>query len=164
MGTTYRVVITGPENGKPQKGESVWLEFVHPDQDRASALGDAIARRLRQETGHDVVASVTPLLHVPNDEIELARQVDELAKLYGPSVTVDGVIVDAAATADGMSLLYDDDARMEEISADAEDAAVHAWGPPSNIRRRSNPHVEGSEEATFWESVFTSAYARENGR
>lgn len=60
--------------------------------------------------------------------------------------------------------LYDDDARMEEIAADAEDAAIHAWGALGNPQRRPNPHPEGSEEAEYWNTTFWSAYARENGK
>lgn len=60
--------------------------------------------------------------------------------------------------------LYDDEneAAFEAIQADAEDAALNAWGPAGAPNHRPNPHPEGSEEAEAWWIAFNRAYAAEN--
>lgn len=55
-----------------------------------------------------------------------------------------------------------DEAEIEAIHEDAQDAALNAWGP-AGASSRSNPHEAGSEAAAIWDHAFRNAYARENG-
>lgn len=52
---------------------------------------------------------------------------------------------------------------IDQIWADAEDAATHAWGPLGAPICRENPHPDGSEASEVWDHAFRSAYARQNG-
>ena len=74
-----------------------------------------------------------------------------------------GTAESCGASTGGCSL-HDDDARMEEIAADAEDAALNAWGSLGSPVARENPHPDGSDEAEYWNTVFMASYARENGK
>lgn len=249
MTKLYHVSLSGPENGKPQRGSVAWMEFLHRDEERAHQLARILSERIGRRTGFAIESTVRELDLVEVGERSLLAAADALAAAYGegepaPRLIVEGEILclneaawsgtqldpsgladrmlhrlrdefgsepsdwiildqeladsdqaaeyrrglvtlslpqeqaqilmaNAGAVAacslrlvagDGQSSLYDDDARMEEISADAEDAALHAWGPLGAPRQRANPHPDGSEEAEFWESSFLNAYARENGK
>lgn len=54
--------------------------------------------------------------------------------------------------------LSDED--IEKIHEEACEAAIHAWGSPTNSR---NPYPKGSDAADIWSHSFRNAYARENG-
>ena len=62
--------------------------------------------------------------------------------------------------------LYDDENEhlLDAIEQDAEDAAIHAWGPLGAPTHRPCPHPEGSEEAEAWWIAFHREYAREHGK
>lgn len=78
--------------------------------------------------------------------VVLSLPEDDAARLLANASAVSAFDLKEGETPCGS--LYDD-ARMEEISADAEDAALNAWGPLSRPRRRANPHPDGSEEAAY---------------
>jgi hypothetical protein len=249
MNRICHVSLSGPENGKPQRGTVVWLRFAHRDEKRARELARILSDRIARQTGFDIETTVETMDLVEESERHLLDEVDRLAAVYGdpaveprrnveaeitcldesawsaiagepdPSGLADrllnrlrdeygvepsdwivaaqdmpyddrggewrrarvtlslpadqaDLLMGNAAAVSGCSLrivedpetLHDDDARMEEIAADAEDAALNAWGPLGSPRRRANPHPDGSEEARYWDATFMSAYARENGR
>lgn len=62
--------------------------------------------------------------------------------------------------------LYDDEneALLEAIHQDGEDAATHAWGPLGSPTHRPCPHLDGSEEAEAWWIAFHQQYAMENAK
>jgi hypothetical protein len=159
----YHVRLSGPENGKPQRGSAVWMQFVHRDESRARDLGRILSERIARRTGFGIDVTVEDLDLVEESESSLLEAADRLAAAYGDEA--DGPQPPRSPDImEDLDPLYDDDARMEEIAADAEDAALHAWGPLSSPRRRANPHPDGTEEARYWDTVFMAAYARENGK
>jgi hypothetical protein len=55
------------------------------------------------------------------------------------------------------------DAEIDTIYEQAEQAAINAWGPLGSPRRKPNPYPAGSDRAEIWDRAFSRAYARENG-
>lgn len=55
------------------------------------------------------------------------------------------------------------DEQIEEAYADAENAAIHAYGPLGAPIVARNPYPQGSELADIWYHAFRNFYARENG-
>jgi len=173
MTRLYHVRLSGPDSGKPQRGNVVWMQFAHRDETRAHDLGRLLAERIEKRTGFEMEVEVDSLDLVEASERFLLAAADRLATAPDGSAVPRRQTVETETETDAPSSpdlvedldpLYDDDARMEEIAADAEDAAVHAWGPLSCPRRRANPHPDGTDEARYWDTVFMSAYARENGK
>jgi hypothetical protein len=56
-----------------------------------------------------------------------------------------------------------DDSEIDAIWAEAEEAAIHAWGPLGSPTHRPNPYPKDSEQADVWDHAFRSAYANQNG-
>jgi len=171
MTRLYHVRLSGPDSGKLQRGNVVWMQFAHRDETRAQDLGRRLAERIQRRTGFEIEVEVNSLDLVEASERFLLAAADRLATASDGSAAPRRQILETPTEApsspdlgEDLDPLYDDDARMEEIAADAEDAAVHAWGPLSSLRRRPNPHPDGTDEARYWDTVFMSAYARENGK
>lgn len=85
MARMYQVSLSGPEDGKPQRGDAVWMRFAHRDETRARDLGRILAERLAIRTGFDVTTKIEALEMVGESEGLLLAVADGLAETYGGS-------------------------------------------------------------------------------
>jgi hypothetical protein len=130
MQDLYRVSLVGPVDGKPQKGRTAWLVFLHRDERRAASLGAVLARRLSVRTGHVVECHVEPLPLV-SSEAEILAEADDVASAYPQAAEqIRVVLVASLGPATGIragSDLVDDLAGSEGVELtdwlDASDAS-----------------------------------------
>lgn len=82
MTDLHHAFIVGPKDGKPQKGNATWLDFVHSDEHEAEDLARRIAAKLSAETGFSILYHVEPVPSADGAEDEVLAEAERISALY----------------------------------------------------------------------------------